>query len=89
MKLWVDAKRGPEVDWVWVKMPVSAIAMLRGGNVESVSFAPDQSKLVGEVVDWMVENGSTATRTIHRSTAGVKYPRGLLQANATTKVRVW
>ena len=82
MKLWVDAKREPEVDWVWCRTEASAIAMLRGGNVERISFSPDQRKLVAAVVDWMIENEiHPERREVHNRGDGVKHPRGLLKLN--------
>lgn len=72
MKIWVDAKRQPEPNWVWAKMPCSAIALLSGGNVEHISFAPDQRKLVKEVVEWMVVNNvHPRIREVHKRNAGV------------------
>lgn len=82
MKLWVDGKREPEVDWVWARTAHCAIVMLRGGNVERISFSPDQRKLVGEVVDWMIENNvHPAKREVHSRNDGVKHPRGFLKLN--------
>lgn len=79
MKLWVDAKREPEPQWVWAKTAHCAIVMLRGGNVERISFAPDQRKIVAPVVDWMIENNVHPSRTTHKRSDGVKFPRGMLQ----------
>lgn len=79
MKLWVDAKREPEVCWVWAKTSHCAITMLRGGCVEKISLAPDQRKLVAPVVDWMIDNDVHPDRQTHKRTEGVKYPRGLLK----------
>lgn len=80
MKVWLDAKREPDPDWVWCKAECSAIAMLKGGNVEYISFAPDQRKLVAAVTDWMIENDvHPERREIHKRTDGVKSPRGVLQ----------
>jgi hypothetical protein len=79
MKLWLDAKREPEVNWVWAKTAHCAIVMLRGGCVDRISFAPDQRKIVAPVVDWMIENNIHPTRTTHRRGDGVKESRGFLQ----------
>ena len=79
MKLWVDAKREPEVDWVWAKTSHCAIAMLKGGCVERISFAPDQRKLISPVVDWMMGNDVHPRRQVHKRTDGVCYPRGMLR----------
>lgn len=79
MKLWLDAKREPDVDWVWSKTAHGAIVMLRGGCVEKISFAPDQREMINEVLDWMIENESRADRTIHPRNGGVKYSRGLVK----------
>ncbi len=82
MKLWVDAKREPDPDWVWAKTDHCAIVMLKGGNVDRVSFAPDQRKLVAPVVDWMIENNvHPARRDVHKRSDGVKFPRGFLKIN--------
>ena len=81
MKLWLDAKREPEVDWVWSRTAQGAITMLRGGCVEKISFAPDQSKMINEVLDWMIENESRAARSIHPLKGGVLHPRGFLRLN--------
>lgn len=82
MKLWVDAKREPEVDWVWAKLATTAITMLRGGCVEQVSFAPDQSKMVAEVKAWMLANGVNPPHGAHRRGDGVRFARGMLQCRA-------
>ena len=79
MKLWLDAKREPEVDWVWAKTAHCAIVMLRGGCVDKISFAPDQRRMINEVLDWMIEHESRADRAVHARTDGVKNPRGLLK----------
>lgn len=79
MKLWVDAEREPDVDWVWSKTEASAIAFLKGGNVELISLAPDQPELVGLVTDWMNDNDAHPEREAHDTTGGVKNPRGFLQ----------
>jgi hypothetical protein len=81
VKLWLDAKREPEVSWVWAKTAHCAIAMLRGGCVERVSFAPDQHPMVEEVLEWMIENESRADRSVHRSGDGARRPRGLIQVS--------
>lgn len=80
MKVWLDAHREPEVDWVWSRTVQGAIIMLRGGCVERISFAPDQRRdLINPVVDWMIEHGSAARRSVHRPDGGVRRPRGFLQ----------
>lgn len=80
MKLWLDSRREPEVDWVWAKTAHCAVVFLRGGNVERISFAPDQRELVSEVVDWMIDHEvHPARRSVHRHDGGVKYPRGFLK----------
>lgn len=84
MKLWVDAKREPEVCWVWAKTAHCAIVMLKGGCVEKISFAPDQRKLVAPVVDWMIANDVHPDRQIHKRTDGVKHPRRLLKLDRVT-----
>jgi hypothetical protein len=78
MKLWLDSDREPEVDWVWSRAAVSAIAFLRGGCVERISFAPDQRELVSTVVDWMIENEvHPDRREVHDSRSGARRPRQL------------
>lgn len=72
MKLWLDTKREPDVSWVWSRTAHGAITMLKGGCVEMISFAPDQHKMVNEVVDWMIENDSPARRSVHGKRAGVR-----------------
>ena len=80
MKLWLDAKREPDPDWVWCKAECSAIAMLKGGCVDHISFAPDQRKLVSAVTDWMIVNDvHPRRREVHRRNDGVKVPRAMLQ----------
>jgi hypothetical protein len=81
MRLWLDAHREPEVSWVWAKTARCAIALLRGGCVEKISFAPDQHPLVVEVLDWMIEHGARADRAVHKHGAGVRFPRGLLRVS--------
>jgi hypothetical protein len=83
MKLWIDAHREPEVDWVWSRALPSAIAFLRGGCVERISFAPDQRDLVGPVVDWMIENEvHPQRRGVHNRKSGV-IPRHRKQPKAS------
>lgn len=84
MKLWLDAKREPEVDWVWAKTAHCAIVMLQGGCVEKISFAPDQRKTINQVLDWMIEHESRADRAIHLRTDGAKKPRKLLKLRAAS-----
>ncbi len=79
MKVWVDSLRSPEVDWVWSKMPVSAIRMLAGGCVEKISLAPDQPELTEPVTEWMDSHDVRPVMTIHGPTDGVRSPRGLLK----------
>lgn len=80
MKLWLDDTREPEVCWVWARTARCAITLLRGGNVEHISFAPDRRGLVSEVVDWMIENEvHPERRTVHRRDGGAKKPRAFLQ----------
>jgi hypothetical protein len=74
VKLWLDAHREPDVNWVWAKTAHCAIVLLRGGCVEAISFAPDQRDLVAPVVDWMIENEVHPARAVHATTAGVKRP---------------
>lgn len=81
MRLWLDTHREPEVCWVWSKTAAGAITLLAGGCVDRISFAPDQHAMVAEVLDWMIENGSRSDRAVHHPTAGVRYPRGLLQVS--------
>jgi hypothetical protein len=78
MKLWLDEHREPEVRWVWARTSHLAILLLRGGNVEKISFAPDQRNIVAPVVDWMIENGVHPVRRIHGANDGVRFPRGFL-----------
>lgn len=78
MKLWLDAAREPDVDWVWAKTAHCAIVLLRGGCVEQISFAPDQRLMVNEVVNWMIAHDNQADPVIHKRTDGVRYSRGLL-----------
>ena len=80
MKLFLDKKRQPDVDWVWSKTVGGAIAMLKGGCVEKISFAPDQPDLVAPVVDWMIENESTSKRAVHPTGARAKKYRKLLRS---------
>lgn len=81
MKLWLDAHREPDVDWVWAKTAHCAIVMLRGGCVDKISLAPDQRPMINEVLDWMIANDARALRTVHKTGDGVRYPRGLLRVN--------
>ena len=82
MKLFLDAKRQPDVDWVWSRTAHGAITMLKGGCVEKISFAPDQPNLVEPVLDWMIENDSPADRAIHKVTAKPKFFRKLFRSAA-------
>ena len=79
MKLWLDARREPDVDWVWATTSALAVTLLAGGCVERISFAPDQRRLVTPVVDWMIAHNVHPRRGVHRRDGGVRYPRGLLQ----------
>lgn len=79
MKLWVDPKREPDVRWVWAKTAHCAITLLKGGCVDLISFAPDQNKVVNEVVDWMIANDVHPKRATHQRSDGVREPRGFLQ----------
>lgn len=79
MKIWLDAHREPDVCWVWAKTAHCAITLLRGSCAEKISFAPDQARLVAEVLDWMIEHGHRADRAVHKPNGGVRYPRGLLR----------
>jgi hypothetical protein len=78
MKIWLDADRQPDVDWVWPKTVGCAIVLLSGGCVEKISFAPDQPDLVEPVVDWMIRHDSPARRAVHKPTAQARKPRHLL-----------
>lgn len=71
MKLWLDEKREPSVDWVWARTAHCAITMLRGGCVERISFAPDQRSVVKPVVEWMIANDVHPGRQTHKRTDGV------------------
>jgi hypothetical protein len=82
MKVWLDSRRQPDVDWVWSQTSTGAVILLRGGCVEKISFAPDQPDLVEPVVDWMIENGVTTGRATHKTTARAKKHRKLLQIPA-------
>lgn len=67
------------MDWVWTRTAGGAIAMLKGGNVERISFAPDQRKLVTDVVDWMIAHEiHPHRREIHPRNAKVKNRRPML-----------
>lgn len=78
MRMWLDAEREPEVCWVWARTAHCAIVMLRGGCVDTISFAPDQRDLVAPVVDWMIENEvHPDRRVVHARDAGVR--RGLIR----------
>ena len=79
MKLWLDAKREPEPQWVWAKTAHCAIVMLKGGCVDKISFAPDQRAIVAPVVDWMIDNDVHPHRATHKRGDGVGEPRGFLQ----------
>lgn len=79
MKIWLDATRQPDVDWVWSKTVGGAITMLSGGCVEKISFAPDQPDLVEPVLDWMIERESTSRRAVHPTTAKAKNYRKLIR----------
>lgn len=79
MKLWLDAKREPDVDWVWARTAHCAIVLLGGGCVDKISLAPDQRSMVNEVLDWMIAHQSDAHPTTHKTSDGVRYPRGLLK----------
>lgn len=78
MKLFLDSHREPEPTWVWAKTAHCAITFLRGGNVDLISFAPDQAKTVEEVTTWMIENCVHPQRATHLAT--VKPRRKMLQA---------
>lgn len=80
MKVWLDKKRQPDVDWVWSKTVEGALTMLRGGCVEKISFAPDQPDLVAPVVDWMIKNEYDPKRAVHSVTAKAKKYRKLLRS---------
>lgn len=82
MKVWLDSRRQPDVDWVWSKTSHGAIVMLSGGCVEKISFAPDQPHLVEPVVDWMIENDSTSRRAMHKTGARAKKHRNLIRIAA-------
>lgn len=82
MKLWIDGTRQPDVDWVWSRTSAGAIAMLRGGCVEKISFAPDQPDLVEPVLDWMIGTDTDVRRTMHKPTAKAKRHRPLLRCKA-------
>lgn len=82
MNLWLDDKREPDPRWVWAKTSHCAIVMLTGGNVDKISFAPDQLELVAPVVDWMLANNVHPSRAIHPRSGGVKSSRGLLVCRA-------
>lgn len=78
IKLWIDEKREPDVDWVWTRTVAGTIAMLKGGCVDRISFAPDQRDLVSDVVDWMIDHEvHPARREIHPRSAKAKNPRML------------
>lgn len=78
MRVWLDADREPDVSWVWARTAHTAVTLLRGGNVERISFAPDQQKMVDVVLDWMIDNDSPAGRAVHKHDDGVRFPRGLV-----------
>ena len=82
MKLWLDAKREPDVEWVWAKTAHCAITMLRGGCVERISFAPDQRRIVAEVVEWMIANDVHPGRRTHKRGDGTRFKRPPLQCRA-------
>lgn len=86
MKLWLDHQREPDVDWVWSRTVEGAITMLRGGCVEKISFAPDQKVLVAPVVEWMMENDSTARCATHSRTGGARQPREVLKVDYPPEV---
>jgi len=75
MKVWLDAKLEPEVQWVWAKTAHCALTLLKGGCVERISLAPDQSELTAEVTDWMIASDSPAHCTVHPVDGGVKVSR--------------
>jgi len=79
MKLWLDAKRVPDYDWVWATTPACAIVLLRGGCVDKISFAPDQKKIVSPVVEWMIKNDIHPERQVHRRTEGKRKPPSLVR----------
>lgn len=79
MKLWLDSRREPEVDWVWSRTAQGAITFLRGGCVDRISFAPDQGDAVEAVVDWMIDNDVHPRRGTHDHDGGVRLPRGFLR----------
>ena len=41
MKLWLDDRRQPPPDWVWVTTPEETIALLETGEVEELSLDHD------------------------------------------------
>lgn len=75
MRLWVDARREPEVCWVWCRTAGSAIVMLRGGCVERLSLPPDQRDLTATVRDWLIRHGSELEPETHSRSAGVRRHR--------------
>lgn len=79
MKLWLDAEREPDVDWVWARTAHCAIVLLSGGCVDRISLPPDQRPTANEVLDWMIAHESDAHPTTHGPADGVRYPRGLLR----------
>ena len=72
MKLWLDANREPEVQWVWAKTAHCAMTLLKGGCVDQISLAPDQSELTAEVTDWMIASDHPPRSTVHPVDGGVK-----------------
>jgi hypothetical protein len=75
VKLWLDAHREPELDWVWAKTAHCALVLLGGGCVEKISLAPDQPSVTGPVTDWMINTGSPSRCTTHTTGCGVKKSR--------------
>jgi hypothetical protein len=75
MKLWLDAHREPDVDWVWAKTAHCAIVLLGGGCVERISLAPDQPTVTSPVTDWMIDTESPSRCSTHTTKCGVKKSR--------------
>lgn len=73
MKLWVDSRRQPTVDWVWSQTAGGAIALLGGGCVERISLPPERG-LRSEICSWIEESGHQIEIEVHDRRTPVRLP---------------
>lgn len=68
MKVWLDDRREPSRDWMWVKTPEEAIALVQAGAVEELSLDHDlgltdndgRERTGYDVLLWIEEQVATA-----------------------------